>query len=177
MTLHPEKCLISSGSVFLAVHSGINNSAALLLTEVSSIHCVKPTFVGLKKSVTPGCMTGFSSQSVTHSHLSGYSEPRLLSTHACVRAISLQRSALLSWPPLTCSLYFMPITLLGESQETWRPSRASRGPSCVFICWANFQPRYWTPSNYTVQATGTCGLDNDLQIALWTVSSAGPMHT
>ncbi len=77
---------------------------------------------------------------------------------------------------VACMLYIRPISLWGGGQETWRPCSASRGPSCVFICWANFQPRYWSPCNYTGQATGTCGMVNELQIALWTISSAGASH-
>lgn len=71
---------------------------------------------------------------------------------------------------LACSLYRRPIT------PRIRVSSASRGPSCVFICWTNFQAFYWSTSNCTGQATGSCGMVNELQIAQWTIYSAGLMH-
>lgn len=77
-------------------------------------------------------------------------------------------------PPTPVILHIRPITPLGEGDETWRPCASSTGPSCVFICWANFQPRHWSPSNYTGQATSTCRMAlNEKQIALQTTSSVG----
>lgn len=113
-------------------------------------------------------MSGFSTQSATHSSLSGLNEgiAYFMCMHAFVLSVPGSCSTTAFLPSLTCTSYIKPITLPGEEHETWRPCSASRGPSCVFICWANSQPCYWSPSNYTGQATGTCGMVNELQIAL-----------
>lgn len=105
----------------------------------------------------------------------------LSNQHSAVWACPLKAHASILWLKTPHYRLHLPHTAPSpnwvKGKETWRPYSSSPGPSCVFICWANFQPCHWSSSNYTGQATSTCRMVvNEKQIALRTTSSVGARH-